>query len=448
MAGLLAARALADHFERVTVLEQDHLASGPELRKGVPQARHGHGLLGKGSQVLESFFPGIAADLVTQGALEMDPARDSRWYQGGVLKTNFDSDMRVLGVSRAMLEWRTREHLLRHAGVRLRDGVRVRGLVADGVGQRIRGVELTTGEGEERLEADLVVDASGRGSRAPHWLEALGFTGLETSVITSDVGYATRVYRRPDPGPRWKYLLQIPLAPDKRLGVILPMEGGRWMVTLTGYHGAHPPSDEAGFLAYARALAYPDLYEAIRDAEPLSDIALYKIPSSQRRHYERMPRFPDGFAVLGDAACCFNPIFAQGMTTAALGAATLRDCLGAQAREAGSLEGFSRRFQKALARVTNLPWQAVASEDFRYPETTGPKAPGAEVMNWYMGRVQRLCAHDPDVMRRFVGVMHMVDSPAVLFNPRTVLKVLLAGGGSSAAMAPVAPSAASMDRAA
>jgi len=272
-----------------------------------------------------------------------------------------------------------------------------------------------------------VVDATGRGTRAPHWLEALGFTGLTTSVITSNVGYATRIYRIPNPPPDFKYMLQLPLAPDKRVGVILPMEGGRWMATCMGYHGDHPPADEAGFLAFARGMAYPDFHEALMSAEPLSDIATYRIPASVRRHYERMPRFPEGFIALGDAACTFNPIFAQGMTTSALGAAALRECLKAQARTR-SLDGFSRSFQRKLAQVTTLPWQAVASEDFRYPETTGPKASGAAVMNWYMGRVHRLCATDPRVMRQFVGVMHMLDSPATLFHPSTVLKVLLAKG--------------------
>ncbi|XXF76146.1 hypothetical protein P2318_24210 [Myxococcaceae bacterium GXIMD 01537] len=428
MAGLLAARVLGEHFERVTLLEQDGLPEGAEPRKGVPQGRHAHGLLGRGAVALESLFPGLTEDLLGLGAELLDPARVSRWFQGGVRKCNFESDMRVLGVSRYLLEFRTRAHLLRGGRVHLQAGARVRGLVPDASGARISGVEWSASDAEEvqRLEADLVVDATGRGTRTPQWLEGLGFNGLPTSVITSNVGYATRVYRRLDPAPEWKFLVQIPPAPHKRLGVLLPMEGGRWVVTLMGYHGEHPPADEAGFLAFARNLAYPDLYEVLLRAEPLSDIATYRIPSSLRRHYERMPRFPEGLVVLGDAACSFNPIFAQGMTTAALGALELRDCLEAQVRT-GSMEGFSRRFQQALARVTNLPWQAVASEDFRHAETTGPKAPGADVMNWYMERVQRLCADDPVVMRQFIGVMHMVDPPSVLFHPRTVLKVLLAG---------------------
>ncbi|XXF81276.1 hypothetical protein P2318_16410 [Myxococcaceae bacterium GXIMD 01537] len=427
MAGLLAARVLASHFAQVTLIEHDHLPDGPEYRRGVPQAKHGHVLLGRGASVLEELFPGLTEDLLSHGAIPLDPARDGCWFQGGVRKVNFPSDLRALGCSRLLVEWRTRTHLLRLPNVRVRENLLAHGLLADRARQRVVGVELLDGSGggePERLEADLVVDATGRGTRTPHWLEVLGFTGLETSVVSADVGYASRIYRVPTPPPDWKYLLMLPRAPDKRLGVILPIEGGRWMATLTGYHGVHPPADEAGYLAYVRAMEQPDYAEALRHAEPLSDIATFRIPSSVRRHYERMPRFPEGFIVLGDAACTFNPIYGQGMTTSALGAAALQDCLVAQARSRRGLAGFSRRFQKVLARVTQLPWQAVASEDFRYSETTGPKAFGAEVMNWYIGRIHRLCAKDPRVTRQFLGVMHMLDSPAALFHPSTVLKVL------------------------
>lgn len=438
MAGLLAARALADHFERVTLVEQDRLPDGPEVRKGVPQAKHGHALLCRGAGVLEAFFPGFKEDMLAHGAVPLDPTNDGRWYQGGVRKCTFPSDMRGLSASRGLLEWRARTHLLRHPRVRAHDGAMARGLVVDAAGARVVGVQLVEGGEPVTLEAELVVDATGRGTRAPQWLEALGFTGLTTSVITSNVGYATRIYRIPTPPPDFKFMLQLPSAPDKRLGVILPMEGGRWMATCMGYHGDHPPADEAGYLAFARGMAYPDFHEALMSAEPLSEISTYRIPSSVRRHYERMPRLPEGFIALGDAACTFNPIFAQGMTTSALGAAALRECLEAQARTRRTLTGFSRSFQRKLAQVTTLPWQAVASEDFRYQETTGAKASGAAVMNWYMGRVHRLCESDPKVMRQFVGVMHMLDSPATLFHPSTVLKVLRAKEAPAQAVPPKA----------
>jgi 2-polyprenyl-6-methoxyphenol hydroxylase-like FAD-dependent oxidoreductase len=229
---------------------------------------------------------------------------------------------------------------------------------------------------EEALAADLVVDASGRGSRTPAGLAALGFPEPEESVIKVDIGYATALVRPPaTPARDWKALFGYMRPPETRLGVIVPVENGMWMVTLVGWFGDHPPSDPAGFVDFARSLPTLELYEAIRDAEICSPIAIHKFPANRRRRYERLARFPEGLAVIGDALTSFNPIYGQGMTTAALGASTLDLCLRREQPRPGAghdLTGFSRRFQKRLSHVIDVPWMTVTGEDFRYVQARGP----------------------------------------------------------------------------
>src|SRR5262249_6340950 len=152
-------------------------------------------------------------------------------------------------------------------------------------------------------------------------------------------------------------------------GLIVPIEGGRWLVTLTGRGGATPPTDEAGFLEFARNLPSPVLYEALREAEPLSPISGFRGTENRLRHFERLRRWPEGFVVLGDAACAFNPVYGQGMTTAALGAVALGECLKEQRRRGGQPAGVARRFQQKLAEVTGVPWTLATGEDHRYATT-------------------------------------------------------------------------------
>jgi 2-polyprenyl-6-methoxyphenol hydroxylase-like FAD-dependent oxidoreductase len=265
-----------------------------------------------------------------------------------------------------------------------------------------------------------VVDASGRGSRLPHWLEQLGCGAPPESEVKVDVGYASRFYRMTRAPRDWTALLCHPRHPDTRCGVLLPVEDGRWLLTLVGWFGDHPPGRDPEFLDWARRLAVPDLADAVKDAEPLSEIALHRFPSNRRRHYERLGRFPDGLAVLGDAACSFNPVYAQGMATAALGAAQLDECL-ASARD---LAGLSRRFQARLARVTDAPWLLATGEDFRSPKAEGTRPAWMPLLAWYTARVHELTWRDTFAAKRFLEVMHLVKRPSALFHPRIVARAL------------------------
>ncbi len=439
MAGLLAARVLSDHFERVTVVERDRFPESEQARKGVPQGRHIHILLNKGASILADLFPDLFPALVQDGAIPVDRVADTSWYHFGVWKARFESNLKGYMQSRPFLEWHVRDQLMKRTNVSFIEGCEVAELCATADNSHITGVHLryhNPERSEEDRFADLVVDASGRGSRSPQWLTALGYGKVEESRVQVDVGYATRIYQPPKHvSPDWKVLIVFPTPSDgKRAGAIFPIEGNRWMVTLFGWSRDYPPDDETGFLAYARSLPMPDLYEAIKEAEPLTTIATHKYPANQRRHYERLSRFPEGLIILGDAACSFDPIYGQGMTAAALEASTLNTCLHqrSSARIYGSGTDLAHGFQKAIAKVLDVPWLLATNEDFRFPETQGHRPRWTGLLHWYTRRLFGLAASDPRTTLRSYEVLNMIKPPTALFEPRILFAVLFKKQHSSA----------------
>ncbi len=239
-----------------------------------------------------------------------------------------------------------------------------------------------------------------------------------------DVGYATRLYRRApgDPlGTSWT--LVTPEAPrETRFGGLFPIEGDRWIVSVGGWQGDHAPTDEKAFSEYVRQLASPDIHRIVTQAEPISEIMPFKYPSSLRRHYERLRRFPLGLLVLGDAICSFNPTYGQGMTSAAKQAAALDATLA----EGVAGPRLAQSFFKRAASIVDIPWQLAVGEDFRYPTTSGPKPAGIDLLNRYVAAVHRATLIDPEVCRAFLKVMNLIEPPASLMAPRIVLRVVKA----------------------
>jgi 2-polyprenyl-6-methoxyphenol hydroxylase-like FAD-dependent oxidoreductase len=431
MAGLLAARVLSEHFERVTIIERDQLNDDAEPRKGVPQGRHVHGLLAGGAAIVGAYFPDLFAALAQDGSVPVSTS-DIRRYQLGMRVAEVPSPVKTLWQSRPFLEQHVRACLAARKNVQILDACEVTRLRADdrritGVFLRHRGGEQREDE-EEELTADLVVDASGRGSRAPQWLASLGYGQVEETSVKIDVGYASRIYRCPDPLPSdWKVLVILGMPPEnKRAGVIFPIEGGYWMVTLGGWLRDYPPNDDADFLDYARSLARPDLYEAIKEAEPVTPIAVYKYSANRWRHYERLSRLPEGFVIMGDAVCAFSPVYGQGMSVAALEARALDTCLREQQGGTGNthLTSFPQRFQKAIAREIKGAWILATGEDLRYPGTEGHRSLGIRLFTWYLRRVIGLTASRPSAAADFFQVWHLLKPPKSLFQPRMVWAVL------------------------
>jgi 2-polyprenyl-6-methoxyphenol hydroxylase-like FAD-dependent oxidoreductase len=443
IAGLLAARILSDYFELVTVVERDQLPPHAQARKGVPQANHIHLLMCGGAGVIAELFPALFSALEEDGAPLVSPTDDFRWFHFGNWKLQFPGPLRVHSQSRSLLEYHIRRRVAAMPNVRMLDNCQVLGLIGGSdQSSSVAGVWVRRrddhAQSEVGLASNLVVDASGRGSQTPAWLAALGYPAVEETLVKIDVGYATRIYRRPDTVPGdWKVMGIYPWPLEmKRMGYIFPIEGNAWMVTLSGCLRDHPPADEAGFLAFARSLARPDIYEAIKDAEPLSAIALHRFPASRRRHYEHLSRLPDGLVVLGDAACSFNPVYGQGMTVAALEASTLRACLEQYLNApVGNMAGFPHSFQKALASVVETPWLFATSEDLRYPAAEGKRPFSMRLLQGYTQRVCRLTATDPFVTQSFYEVLNMLKPPTALFHPHILLSALFVRQTDADAMA-------------
>jgi 2-polyprenyl-6-methoxyphenol hydroxylase-like FAD-dependent oxidoreductase len=424
MAGLLAARVLSERFERVTILEKDHFPATAENRKSVPQGRHVHGLLAGGFRAMEALFPDLKDELLSAGAEVGDVVGDGRWHQFGRYKARFDSGLEGITVSRPLLEATVRGRVLALPNVGVVEGARVRGLLTTADKSRVTGVRFQrSGGGIEALQADLTLDASGRGSRTPAWLGALGYPPPAEDEIRIDMGYTSRCYRREpsDLGGDFGAIVTGTPPHERRTGTMLRIDGDRWHVTLGGFLGDRAPADEAGFLAFARSLPAPDVYDFLEGAEPVSEFATYRFPSSLRRRYERLVRFPEGVLVTGDAVCSFNPVYGQGMSVAALEALALRESLAEQGE---SLDGLHRRFFHRAARVVDTPWGLAAGADFAYPEVEGKRPFGAALTNRYVAGLHAVAAHDEVVCRAFFEVLNLLAPPASLFRPRIALRVL------------------------
>jgi 2-polyprenyl-6-methoxyphenol hydroxylase-like FAD-dependent oxidoreductase len=442
IAGLLAARVLADHVGRVTIVERDVPPATPSPRKGAAQARHVHVLLTRGQQVLERLFPGLGDELAAAGAVSLDWINDAAWLTGGGWGRRFPSALRGYSCSRDLLEWVLRRRLLANPRVTLLGGYEAAGLLGQ-AGGAVTGARMRPVDGGPVIElaADLVVDATGRGSRAPRWLADLGYDAPAETVVNAFLGYTSRLYHQPAaPAGDWLGLyIQSDPPRTTRGGLILPIEGDRWLVTLGGASKDYAPTDEAGFLDFARSLASPALYEAIAAAMPAGPITTYRATENRLRHYERLRRWPAGFAVTGDAACAFNPVYGQGMTAAALGALALDACLRRAARD-GDWAGVGWRFQRALARANQTPWLLATGADYRLPATTGARPPSSmRVVHRYLDRVMAAASRDDAVRLALMEVLHLLRPPASLFRPAIAWRVLRAGGRSRPATPAPAP---------
>jgi 2-polyprenyl-6-methoxyphenol hydroxylase-like FAD-dependent oxidoreductase len=426
IAGLLAARVLADHFERVTLIERDLFPADIQTRKGVPQGRHVHALLARGLEIMSTLFPGLENELLAGGAVPVDLAGETHWYHFGGYKLQFESEFVSLMMSRPLLEWHIRRHVLALPNVAAIQECAVDHLLASADRARVTGVALrrrSSTADVEHLSADLIIDASGRGSQSPVWLSALGYEKPRETVIKIGVGYTTRIYqRRPSDLVGARAILIAPEPPQQtRVGVMSPIEGNRWMITLGGWLGDHASTDEQGFLEFARSLPAPDIYDVISHAEPLSDLVAYTFPSNLRRHYERLDRFPAGYLVLGDAMCSFNPVYGQGMTVSALQASALDKSLR---ERSGELNDLARRFFQRAAKLIDIPWMAATGEDFRYPQVEGVRPPGIKLILWYGAKLQLATQRDAEVYRAFLYVMNLMCPPTSLFHPRIIGRVL------------------------
>ncbi|HEY2674397.1 MAG TPA: hypothetical protein VGJ07_29020 [Rugosimonospora sp.] len=487
LAGMCVARALADVVDRVTVVERDRFPDRPAVRGGVPQAHHLHVLVTAGQRALERLFPGIVDELHGAGAVPVAVPTDVLYLTATGWRQRFPATHRLVGASRELIDWTVHKRLSADARIRFLPGHDVVGLLPAGSGSdggngsgdgsgsdggngsgngsgsdggngngngshegngpgdgsgsgdgdravggvllRARGRTGEDGAGSgatgavEELAADLVVDASGRGSHAPDWLAALGYPAPAETRIDAGLGYASRRYVLPGSAlGDWKNILLMPDPPRSgRGGVLYPIENDRWMLTLGGLGDDRPPTDEEGFLEFARGLRSPVIYDAVRDARPDSPIHGFVQTSNHRRHYESMRRWPRGFVVVGDAICAFNPVYGHGMSVAAQTAVALGEHLRTRPPGAAPLD---RTAQAVTARCAALAWLVATGADSRVPGATGAR-PGLRdrLSHRYLDRVADVANRDPYVSRVLTDVMHLIASPGALLRPGVMARV-------------------------
>lgn len=427
MAGILTARVLSEHFGQVTVIERDRLPDAPDVRKGVPQARHLHAFWAGGMEIVERMLPGVEAELVASGAVPLNLPTDMAWLTTANRWTQpFPATQRIVSATRALLEWTVRSHVEKVAGIDFRTEQEVTALRVGATGE-VSGLTLRdrrTGMAAE-LSADLVVDASGRGSKLPEWLGELGFETPEESTVDAFLGYATRMFEIPVGfSARWKavYIQNAPpLQP--RGGIMFPIEGNRWVLTLIGGGKDYPPTDEEGFDRFARSLRSPLLSEIIEVAQPASPIWGYRRTANRRRHYEKVA-MPGRLLVIGDSLCAFNPAYGQGMSVAAKEAEVLAGVLAGRTSSA-ELTHALKGAQSAIAARAKGPWTLSTGSDLRYPTTVGANQTRIDrLVNKYLDRVLAAASDDPTVNAAFLRVLNLIDEPQALFSPRLMPRVL------------------------
>lgn len=422
MAGLLTARVLADAYERVTIVERDVLPEDYAARKGVPQGRHLHALLARGGQVLDRLFPGFTADAVEAGVPVTDLLGGIRWLLSGYRFAQTDMGQQILLASRPMLEGLVRARVRALANVSVLDDRDVAGLFAAPDRRRVVGVRVRAEDNvEELLESDLVVDCTGRGSRTPVWLEELGYARPAAERIEVNVGYTTREYRLADGALGKDRLILHGWNPGfPRGGGLQTVEDGRAVLTVTGLLGHRPPADPKGFEEFLGSLRFPDLLEAVEGAEPLTDPVQFQYPANVRNHYERMRDFPEGLLVVGDAVCGFDPVYGQGMTSAALQAEALGGLLAAD-------EPLTwRRHFRAMSKAVDAPWQIASGGDLAFPEVAGRRTPTVRLVNAYLPHLHAAASTDASLAEVFLRVTGLLDRPQTLLRPDVVARVFRA----------------------
>ncbi|MEU3296669.1 FAD-dependent monooxygenase [Streptomyces longwoodensis] len=423
--GLLVAAALAE-FADVTIIERDSLPNGPEPRRGIPQAHHAHLLWTGGVKAFDELLPGVIDQLVARGARLVRIMGDmvSRAPNEVWFRRFENTPHRNLVCSRPLLDHVLSDRVLHDPRIELRENTTVLGL--RGAATIVGGVQVRSGETEKTLHADLVVDASGRGTRAPQWLQALGLPKAETREVDAGVTYATRLFKAPGTTADGFPLVNVqanPANPPGQGGIILPIEDGRWIVTLCGTRGGEPTGDNEQFVKFALGLGDPVIGELIKNAEPIGDVRTSRATANSRRYYEKMKSWPDGFVAVGDAIAGYNPVYGHGLTVAAQCALAVRDVLRTHPLTSS---GTAKRMQRAVARPVGAAWNLAVGQDALYPGASDTPPNAVErILARYVDRCVETGAGNPRALGALLDVMSLLKPPSRLFSPDMVRPMLV-----------------------
>jgi len=426
IAGLMTAKVLSQYYRQVTIVEKDAIHHYPESRKGQPHTKHLHGLLPCGLYILCDYFPGLFKEIIDNGGVVNDFGASMNWFTHGGFKKKVFLDIQGVSLSRPLLEHLIRERVFSLQNVTVLDNTSAKGLITSGDKQKINGVvvENKTNQQTSYLNADLVMDCTGRGSRTPQWLREMGYEDVPVSQVKIDVTYTTRIYKRDPSDARVRtWMACTPEAPkERRNGAVFAIEDNQWIISVGGWHGEHAKANEKDFLEFTKALPNPNIYDIASTCEPLSDIVQYKYPVSVRWNYEKLHHFPLSYLVLGDAVSSFNPVYGQGISSACLQAVELDKIMHENVDE----HKLAKTYFKRTLKIKNKLWQMSTGEDFRFPETTGTRPLGIKLMNRYVSLVHKATIKDEEVCRTFLKVMGLIDSPAKLLHPKIMWRILRA----------------------
>ena len=426
VAGLATAAALTEAFSEVVVLERDNLPDRPAQQRGTSQGWHAHGILTGGQIALQELFPGIGQEFLRADAVLIRASQDLReeWPNRDPMPQR-DLGMISYTMSRPLIESTLRRRNLQLANVTFWPNTQVAGLEFDG--QCVTGVRCAAAydEAEHILQADLVVDASGRGELTGALLQTIGYKRPSDTSVGIDLYYTTAVVDIPDNAPPdWKVVITHPHAPySSRRAVMLPIEGNRWMMTVAGRGTEKPPAEWEALLAYIKHLPTPTIHNAVKDSRPVDRLARFFLPESIWRHFEAMELFPDGLIPVGDAICRFNPVYGQGMSVAAKEAVLLRRLLRDRAAQRDPLSGLGKAFFAEAQPLIETPWTMAAIPDFVYPETRGHRPPDLERSLLVADALSRIAMRDAAVQKSAVEVWHLVKPRSVLQHPELMQRV-------------------------
>ncbi|AXK18645.1 NAD(P)/FAD-dependent oxidoreductase [Bacillus sp. COPE52] len=425
MAGKFAAKALSTSFKEVIILEVGDKWDGKASRKRVPQSDHPHVLLKGGEKAIEELFPTITNELIKAGSIINNFTRDLKWHQFGLWKQPFIGEVHMIQQSRPLLEWHIQKRINQISNITITYKTLVNGLLVDGKLNKVCGVKvkyLETGMQEE-VHADIVIDASGFGSKSMEWLREYEIE-VQEEKVRIDLFYATKMFQlKENEELDCCNMLMSPSFPENPYGVLIQtIEDNRYFVTFSGYANEKAPQTDDEFYDFAENLSISNVTDFLNKAEGITDIKTYKIPYQVRRRFDLVNNVPEGLLVVGDAQCRFDPVFGQGVSVAAMEAHQLQLLL--QSRKQLD-KTFTQQFYKKTADIIEIPWDMTTTEISRHPQLKRELTTKQKFQLWYTKQIYRLSASDSDVYIRLVRVMNLIRSPFHLFHPKVLLAVLL-----------------------
>ncbi|WP_010281384.1 FAD-dependent oxidoreductase [Bacillus timonensis] len=418
IAGKLAARVLSNYYKEIMIIEQDSEVSSPAPRKGAPQGNHIHALLHAGEHGLEELFPGITEKFQSTGAVVINSTKDLAWHHHGVWKLRYDGSYTTTLQTRPHLEWHINQYIIQDKNIIIQYNQSVKKFIYDEVKNRITGIELKNGS---VIHADLVVDASGASSFSHRWLTEKGIH-IPAEQVKIDLTYVSQIVELPENDDRdWTIKLLYPNPPhEKMAGSISRVEGNRYLVTFIGYHDSITSKEKiTSLVELAKKLSKSDIYHELQNANPVTDISIYRVPHITWRKIDKVKNLPEGLLMIGDTICRIDPFFGQGMSIAVVEALALKGILETQ-----SQENIAQKFHQEAAKIIAPIWNMVLTEDFRYPETTGKKPLGLPILQWYAKNVFLLSGKDEKIYDSFIKVMNLKRPMTILMKPRIVFEVL------------------------